>query len=255
LLLTILAISPDRLGIISDGVPNMIIPALPSRLKTMDNDALHILNLHLPCLTQSWTIFRDFLNSGHPQALGGQRYATAALAFLEIIFKNYHARLPCFLWLGQHSRTLRVTTQQHSQKPHTDLPSGTDWKQSIQLYWQLRMYLPTRTPQKMPKTSKGDSDSDSDEPYSEFPRDILYEDIIRWIHLRFLLEKSAHSDNILNFARCRVFRFGYLNRKHPKYIKKAIFTLAKYIQRVTGETAEVRACESIWGRDRWFTAN
>jgi hypothetical protein len=73
-------------------------------------------------------------------------------------------------------------------------------------------------------------------------------------HLEFLLEKSAYSDSLLNFARRRVFRFGYLNRSHSKYMKKAIFALAKYVHRVTGETAEVRACESIWGRDRWFTA-
>ena len=28
-------------------------------------------------------------------------------------------------------------------------------------------------------------------------------------HLQFLLEKSAHSDNILGLARRKVFRFGY----------------------------------------------
>jgi hypothetical protein len=108
-------------------------------------------------------------------------------------------------------------------------------------------------PQEIGKTLIEDN-SDPNEHYVEF-RTKQYSDSLRSTHLRFLLEKSAYSDNILNFARHRVFRFGYLHRKHPTYIKKTIFALAKYIQRVTGETAEVRACESIWGRDRWFTAN
>ena len=36
-------------------------------------------------------------------------------------------------------------------------------------------------------------------------------------------------------------------------MKKAIFALAKYIRRVTGEPAEVMVCKSIWGRKEWFT--
>jgi hypothetical protein len=78
---------------------------------------------------------------------------------------------------------------------------------------------------------------------------------LRSNHLQFLLEKSAYSDNLLNFAHHRVFRFRYLHRKHPTYMKKAIFALAKYVQRVTGSMVEVRACESIWGHNRWFTAH
>jgi len=83
---------------------------------------------------------------------------------------------------------------------------------------------------------------------------ILNEELYLSKHLQYLLEKAAYSDNILDFARRRVFRFGYLLRKHPTYMKKAIFSLAKYTQRVTGETTKVRACESIWGQDCWFTA-
>jgi hypothetical protein len=107
-------------------------------------------------------------------------------------------------------------------------------------------------PQKMPKAPA--HNSHLDEPYWDF-LDKIEGDSFRSTHLQFLLEKSAHSNDILNFARHRVFRFGYLHRKHPTYIKKAIFALAKYIQRVTGEMAEIKACKSIWGRQRWFTAN
>jgi hypothetical protein len=182
--------------------------------------------------------------------LDGQRQATAALACLKIIFKDYQVPLS---WLRQHSRTLRVPRAQHSHQHCTDLPEGTDWHGIIQFYWYLRIYLPTWMPQEMCKTPTEDN-SDPNEHYREF-RTKQYSDSLRSTHLRFLLEKSAYSDNILNFALHRVFRFGYLHRKHPTYIKKAIFALAKYIQRVTGETAKVRACESIWGRDRWFSAN
>jgi hypothetical protein len=211
---------------------------LPSRLKTVDYDALGLLNVFIPPSPQHWDIFQDFLNSGHPQALNREQHATAALVCLKIIFKHYQALLSPFLWLGQHSRTLRVDMKQHS-----DLPEWTHCKRKIQFYWYLRIYISIQRPQKMPRT-----------PSWQF-QGLLRNDSVRSSYLQFLLKKSAHSNHIINFARHRVFRFGYLNRKHPIPMKKAIFALAKYIQRVTGETAEVRTCEAIWGRQRWFTEN
>jgi hypothetical protein len=225
--------------------PRNYLFSLPSRLETLDNNALRLHKIIFTGLSEYSSIFQVFLNSSHPLALNRQRYATAALALLKIIFKYYQALLSPFSWLGQHSRTLRVATKQHSQQHHTDLPAGTDWEQSIQFYWYLRNYFPTSPP-------KGDSDPD--ELYFDFTCGMRI-DFFRSAHLQFLLEKSTHSNNILNFAHHRVFRFGYLHRKHPTYIKKAIFALAKYIQRVTGETAEVKACESIWGHQKWFTKN
>ena len=253
LLLTVLDIPPDLLPSSHSLYTHFIVP-LPSRLKTMDDNALGLHNVFSYFSLQNWNIFRDFLDSGHPQALDRKRHATAALACLKIIFKHYQVPLSRFSWLGQHSRTPGVAMKQHSQRHRTDIPwpAETDWKQNAQFYWHLRVYLPTWTPQKMPKTPEGNSDPD--EPYWEF-QEKIHNDSLRSGHLQFLLEKSAHSNAILDFARLRVFRFGYLHRKHPTYMKKAIFALAKYIQRVTGETAEVKACEAIWGRDEWFTMN
>ncbi|KIM35968.1 hypothetical protein M413DRAFT_449493 [Hebeloma cylindrosporum] len=120
------------------------------------------------------------------------------------------------------------------QEQRAQILAGTDWKRRIKFYWYLRTYI---------------YDSTSYFHYFQFLKNIS-DNRSRSIHLQFLLEKSGHSDPLLNFARRRVFRFRYLHRKHPTYIKKAIFALAKYIQRVTGGTAEVRACESLWGHGR-----
>ena len=49
-------------------------------------------------------------------------------------------------------------------------------------------------------------------------------------HLQFLLEKFAHSDNILGLDRRKVFIFGYLHQNHSIYVKKTIFALARYIR-------------------------
>jgi len=129
---------------------------------------------------------------------------------------------------------------------YTDLPAGTDWSRRVKLYWQLRTDLSTWAAQGTPKTHPSIV-------FSDFARKNEHQRI-HSSHLQSLLEKATYSDNLLNLAHQRVFRFGYLHRKHPISIKKAIFALAKYIQRVTGETSEVRTCESIWGRDKWFAA-
>ena len=233
LLLTLLDIPPHRL----DPYPSFwagVVP-LPSRLKAMDSDA-HCLHSLLSSFKFSgedfvWNIFRDFLDSGHPLALDGKRHATAASACLQIIFIYDQA---------PHSwRTLRV--DRRSQRHRADLKRKTLWHRSVR-HSHLRTYLSSRKLRKIPQA------------FFEFRRKVQVQHL-RSRHLQFLLEKSAYSDNLLSFAHRRVFRFGYLHRNHPTHMKKAIFALAKYIHRVTGETAEVRACESIWGRNRWFTAN
>jgi hypothetical protein len=224
-----------------------VIP-LPSRLHIADENALGLYSasgLYSNSEKSYWKIFQDFLDSGDPLALDERRYATASLTCLKILFGQYQAPVLRFTWLIRHSRTLRGDIEARYQRNHTDLPVEIDWRRSIRLYWGLRTHLPNQMRRERDLSGT----------------DILFGLMVtqttqyrRSSHLQFLLEKSAYSDNILDFARHRVFRFGYLARQHPTYMKKAIFSLAKYIQRVTGETAEVRACESIWGRDRWFTA-
>ena len=218
-LLALLDFPPDRWLLISDVWPTMIVP-LPSRLKMIDGDALGFFSI--PFLSEKWGIFQYFLDSGHPLALDGQRHhATAASACLKIIFIYDQ---PMHL-----QSTLRV-----SQRHRRDLKPKR--------LWHLRAYLSSQAVQKFPHAC------------SELRRRISHQRL-RSGHLTFLLEKSAYSDDLLDFACHRVFRFGYLQQKHPIYMKKVIFALAKYIHRVTGETAEVRACESIWRHQRWFAEN
>ena len=238
LLLTLLPASGPK------HLDTFIIP-LPSKLQMADNNTLRLRSAgdysYEKCY---WKIFQDFLDSGGPLALDQRRYAIASFACLKILCGQYQAPVLRFTWFSRHSRTLRVDMEDHSQRHHTDLPVGTKRWGSIRLYWDLQ----TRLPNQM-RPGKHLSSILS----------LLERNRLRAFpdsqskHLQFLLQKSAYSENILGFARYRVFRFGYLARHHPVYMKKAIFSLAKYIQRVTGETAEVRACESIWGRDRWFT--
>jgi len=180
--------------------------------------------------SMEWDILRDFLDSRHPLALDGQRHATATLACLKIIF--IYDQVP-------HSwRTLRI--DQHSQRRGANLKPKTLWHRSVR-HWHLRTYLSTQKSHELPQA------------FWEFRHKIRVQRL-RSVHLKFLLDKSPYSDKLVHFTRRRVFRFGYLQRNHPIYMKKAVYALAKYIQRVTGETAEVRACESIWGHARWFTA-
>jgi len=222
-----------------------IIP-LPSKLKIADDSSLRLHSTggygYEKCY---WKIFQDFLDSGDPLALDERRYAIASFACLKILFGHYQAPVLRFTWFSRHSRTLRVDMEHHSQRHHTDLPVGAEWWRSIRLYWDFRTRLPNQM--RPGKHLSGMLTLLERSRRRAYPNSLSK-------HLQFLLPKSAYSDNILDFARYRVFRFGYLARHHPVYMKKAIFSLAKYIQRVTGETAEVRACESIWGRDRWFTA-
>ena len=228
LLLTLLDNPPDRLRPIT-GVWADIIP-LPSRMKMMDSHALHFLSsshLSIYCY-----IFRDFLDSGHPLALDAKRHSTAALACLKIIFKPYQVPLSCFHRFWRHSLAPRLCmdSEHLSHWREENLPGWIDF---------LGIYFSTNTGWGIP----------------EMYANLEHHQRTRSNHLQFLLEKSAYSDSLLNFARRRVFRFGYLHKKHPTYMKKAFFALANYIHRVTGETAEVRACESIWGHKGWFSAD
>ena len=228
-----------------------VIP-LPSTLEIADDTALRLHSIggywHKTC---HWKIFQDFLDSGSPLALDQRRYAIASFACLKILFGHYQAPVLRSTWFSRHSRTLRVDMEGHSQRHHTDLPMEIDWRKEynwrrrIHLYWDLRTRLP--------KQMRPGKHLSGVLTLLEWSRRHAYSEFLS-NHLQSLLPKSAYSDNILDFARYRVFRFGYLARHHPVYMKKAIFSLAKYIQRVTGETAEVRACESIWEQDRWFTA-
>ena len=76
LLLTILGV-PHHLR--SSTVFQANVMPLPSRLRAMDKAFLSFSTVSY-CPPEYWSIFRDFMDSGHPLALDGQRYATAALA-------------------------------------------------------------------------------------------------------------------------------------------------------------------------------
>jgi len=213
-----------------------IIP-LPARFKIIDKDALDLHNAghyHLG----HYYIFKDFLDSNHSLALDEQRYAVAALACLKILFGRSQPPVSHITWFSQCSR-IRVRMENHPQPRHKDmdlLPAGPGWKIDLTFYWHLRTDPHNLIPYKT--------------TFDQFKE--IEAQNYRSNHLLFLLPKSGYSPNILNFARYRVFRFGYLHRKHPPYMKKAIFVLAQYIERVTGETDKVRACESIWGREKWL---
>jgi len=232
LLLTLLEIPPHPLNSMKCFSADII--PLPPRLKVMDSKAHGLLRFfsghHFP---EIWDIFRDFLDSGHPLALDRRRHATAALACLKIIFIYDQA---------PHSQdTLRAN--QRSQRHRADLKPKTLWHRNVRPA-NLGNY-----PYHYDKAVQG-----IHRAVSEFERKIRHQRFRSGL-LKFLLEKSAYSDDILNFACRRVFRFGYLQQNHPIYMKNVIFALAKYIHRVTRETVQVRACESIWGRQRWFTEN
>jgi hypothetical protein len=196
----------------------------------MDSDGLDFFSVSY--FSANSNIFRDFFDSDHPLALDGRRHATAASACLNIIFKHYQVPLSCFQRFSRQSLTPRFTVDMD----HLSYPPGArnfPWNNSLETYFS------SHTRRGIPGIYKA----------------LDLHQRIRAIHLRFLLEKAAHSNSLVKFARRRVFRFGYLQRNHPTHMKKAIFALAKYIYRVTGETAEVRACESIWGHKGWFSAD
>ncbi|KIM47228.1 hypothetical protein M413DRAFT_23462 [Hebeloma cylindrosporum] len=222
LLVTLLDIPPyffRATSILSDTVP------LPSRLKTLDSDAfgLHSFFSHADA-RPNWTIFAHFLDSDHPMALDGQKYATASFVCLKLLFKHYQAppfqaRRPSSWLLGRHSRAHKAHHHQHSGRHHTAAPAEIKDYQSVRFYWHFRT---TRMTQKCRNAL-----------YSRLLKNVD-NDRVRSSHLQFILEKSSHSDDILNFGRRIMFRLAYFSRKHPSYIKEVILALAKYIQRVTG---------------------
>jgi len=219
-----------------------VIP-LPSRLKITDKDAL---DLHTAgyCHTETryWHIFQDFLNSNDPLALDERRYAVAAFACLEILFGHFQPPVSRITWFSQHSRTLRGRMEDQPQQHHKVLRMES-YGARVAFYWHRRTCHRNQMPQKQSLWVT----------FDEFEREDRHQ-CWQTENLLFFLPKPAYSHDILNFARYRVFRFGYLRRNHPTYMKMAIFALAKYIERVTGEMVEVKACESIWGHETWFTA-
>lgn len=237
---------------------NTIIP-LPPRLKSVDTDALSLHSV-LDFYTlrwgesgQLWQIFLDFLDSGGPFALDGGRYASAAWACLNIIFKRYQPPVFLFMQFIQHPRAARLDLEHPSGWYLQDCQEETSLK--VDLYWHFRTTLPRRLRCEVQESRSyhyRHHDQFRAKCIRNFEEEFLLQNL-RANHLQFLLERSGYSDNLLDFARRRVFRFRYLHRKHPTYMKKVIFALAIYIQRVTGSTAEVRDCESIWGCNRWFT--
>ena len=216
---------------------------LPSRLKIADEDALDLYGAGgLHRAMGDWKIFEDFLHSNDLLALDERRYIVAASACLKILFRCSQPPISRITWFSQHFRALRMCMEDHSQQ-NRNVPWEEVYSRHVAFYWHLRTRHRNQKPQEQSLLRRS----------SQFNQEGGAQDSLS-NHFRFLLRRSAYSHNIPNFARYRVFRFGYLHRQHPTYMKRAIFALAKYIERVTGDTAEVRTCESIWGRDRWFAA-
>ena len=230
LALTLLDIAPCILNLM--GYFSIDIIPLPPRLMVIDSDAHGLLTFfsgyYFP---EGWDIFQDFLNSDHPLALDGRRYATASSACLKIIFIYNQA--------PHYWHTPKIN--QCPQRYHAALKPKTLWYRNFRHWARSRKHL-YNYKQGVPPT------------FSKLALKTKDQRLCSGI-LTFLLEKSAYSDDLLKFACRRVFRFGYLQQNHPIYMKKVIFALAKYIHRVTGEMAQVRTCKSIWGRQRWFTEN
>ena len=242
-----------------------VIP-LPDKLFKIDQEAL---GLHGYFKSHpGHAIFRNFLDSDHPLALDGQRHAAAALACLKIIFKHYHqVPLSHRNWFSQHYRHPRVDIKHLCHQRHTGRPAGSDWKKFLSciiynprdaplhsdkelnnsnLTWYLKTCISNQFSHgqvSLPGTTRFGVHFSV---FAEHFKKENYDQRLRSNHVQFILQKSAYSHCILNFARRKVFRFGYLQRNHPIYLKKAIFALAKYIHRVTGRTAELRLCESLW---------
>ncbi|KIM47225.1 hypothetical protein M413DRAFT_23460 [Hebeloma cylindrosporum] len=83
---------------------------LPLRLKMVDNEGLQLHDVTDVCPNSHFPpdrhIFEDFLNSDHPLAMDGARYATATLDCLQIIFKRYKGGVSGINWFTHHSRAL-----------------------------------------------------------------------------------------------------------------------------------------------------
>jgi hypothetical protein len=167
-------------------------------------------------LGQHQKIFQDFLNSGDPLVLDGERYAPAPSAFLKILFGLYGPAGSKFKWsrFTRQSRILRVGMRPFPQQHHANLPLGTNWGR-IESYWYLRLYFSSLELQSILEAPQ--------HRYIHLDQLRVDEICILSSHLQFLLEKSAHSGSILRFARRKVFRFGYLHQNHPIYVKKPIF--------------------------------
>jgi len=174
------------LTFLSNGEPNYLrtdsIP-LPSRLKIADEEAL---DLHAAGGQFSneccWQIFQDSLNSSDTLALDEQKYTTAALACLKILFGRYPVPVSLITWFSQHSRALRVHMDDRSQWPHKDLALGTYWGTSLALYW-LRTHARNQRPQKQHTWARS----------FQFGREGI-DQHSRSNHLLFLLKKSVYSD-------------------------------------------------------------
>jgi len=115
-------------------------------MEMVDDDALSLQGIGgffpLGHLLYHWEIFRNFLDSGDPLALDGQRYSIVALACLKIIFKHYRALVSRIQWLSQH---LRVDMERSSHRCRRVIPAGTDWGWNIPYYWHTRALLPSWT--------------------------------------------------------------------------------------------------------------
>ena len=147
-------------------------------------------------------IFRDFLDSRHPLALDGRRHATAASACLKIIFIYDQA---------PHSwHTPRIN--QCPQRHRADLKPKTLWHRNVR-HWARRNHL-------------YNYEQGAPPAFSELELKIK-DQRFRSGLLTFLLEKSAYSDDLLNFACRRVFRFGYLQPNHPIIYEKGHFRSRK----------------------------
>jgi len=129
LLLTLLEHSSSPFHSMTFFRPDFI--PLPPRLRIIDRNALSFMSV--PALSGDWNIFRNFLGSDHPLALDGQRYATAALTCLKIIFKHYQVPLLCFQRFRRHTHTLSVDMEQLANR--CEVKSLPGWKNFLKTHF------------------------------------------------------------------------------------------------------------------------
>jgi hypothetical protein len=221
----------------------------PSRMEKQASNLSQLFTVFSPKLlreTHHSQVLGDFLGFLMQSSdLDAKEYAASAFVCLMDLLGDYQAPVSRSNWFSRHSQT---TTKHLSRWRGPWLRGTLWWGENIGFYWHLRTWIPDH-----PWSSFGTKASPTQDVVTIY-WDKLGSQYCRSLLVQFLLERSSYSEHLLNFSRQRVFRFGYLHRKHPTHMKQVVIALAKYIQRVTGKADEVRVCESIWGRDtRLFT--
>lgn len=155
-------------------------------------------------------ILENFLDFLMPSGdLDAERYATVAFVCLIHLFGDYWAPVSRSTWFSRHSQA-RIKDTEHLSRWHGPQLRGTLWwGENVAFYWHLRTCIPDHS------WSNFGTKTFSTQDVLTIYWDKLARQQYCSIFIQFLLEGSSYSDQLLSFSRRRVFRFGYLHRKHP----------------------------------------